>query len=66
MGLNGLIFKRVNENENIRWTTCQNFAKGDIFSWNREIVEKFKESVDLKYLHRYQYQLLNYLFSIAK
>ena len=27
---------------------------------------KFKESVDLKYLHKYQYQLLNYLFSIAK
>ena len=36
------IFSRFfDENENIRWTTCQNFAKGDIFSWNREVVEKF-------------------------
>ena len=35
-------------------------------SRKKEIVEKFKESVDLKYLHRYQYQLLNYLFSMAK
>ena len=32
----------------------------------KEIVEKFKESVNSKYLHRYQYQLLNYLFSMAK
>ena len=35
-------------------------------SRKKEIVEKFKESVDLKYLHRHQYQLLNYLFSMAK
>ena len=36
------IFSRFfDENENIRWTTCQSFAKGDIFAWNREVVEKF-------------------------
>ena len=32
----------------------------------KDIVEKFKESVNLKYLHKYQYQLLNYFFSTAK